>query len=88
MDLNVEKEGAQLIEAIEEVNEEMDLASEEDATIEDIEGAKTLAAELIERYDELLKRLSHDEQRKLQQRIGHLLVQVKERLTQLKEAPE
>jgi len=88
MDLNVEKEGAQLIEAIEEVNEEMDLASEEDATIEDIEGAKTLAAELIERYDELLKRLSHDEQRKLQQRIGHLLEQVKERLTQLKEAPE
>ena len=88
MDLNVEKEGAQLIEAIEEVNEEMDLASEEDATIEDIEGAKTLAAELIERYDELLKRLNHDEQRKLKQRVGHLLEQVKEKLTQLKEAPE
>jgi ElaB/YqjD/DUF883 family membrane-anchored ribosome-binding protein len=88
MDLNVEKEGAQLIEAIDAVDEEMDLASEEDATIEDIEGAKTLAAELIDRYDELLKRLSPDEQRELQERIGHLLEQVKEKLTQLKEAPE
>jgi F0F1-type ATP synthase membrane subunit b/b' len=88
MDVDNEKERAHLIEAIADVDEEMERATEEGATIEDIEGAKTLADELIDRYEDLLKRLSADEQMTMRQRVGPVIEQVRGKLVQLKEAPE
>jgi predicted transcriptional regulator len=88
MSPNIEKVGAQLIEALDDVNEQIERASEADATLQDIEGAKTLMAELVDRYEGLLKPLSLDEQRAIRQQFGQAVEQVKGKLLQLKEAPE
>ncbi|HTP41696.1 MAG TPA: hypothetical protein VML36_04695 [Nitrospiria bacterium] len=88
MSRNVEKERVHLIESIDEVSGEMDRAAEEGATLEDIEGAKTLAAELIDRYEGVLKQLSPAEQGEMRQQIDAFLEQIKDKLSQLKEAPE
>jgi hypothetical protein len=88
MDPNDEKAIAHLIEAITDVSEEMERASEEGTSIEDIEGAKTLADELIDRYEDLLKQLSVDEQMAMRQRIGPVIERVKKKFVLLKEAPE
>ena len=88
MNPNVEKMEVQLIEAIDVASEEIERATEADATLQDIEGAKTLAAELIDRYEGLLKQLSPDEQRELRQKFGPEIEQVKGKIPQLKEAPE
>jgi hypothetical protein len=88
MNLNVEKERTQLFEAIDDVSGEMDRAAEEGATLEDIEGAKTLAAELIDRYEGMLKQLSPADQGEMRRQVGAILERVKEKLVQLKEAPE
>ncbi|HUJ79871.1 MAG TPA: hypothetical protein VLY45_06110 [Nitrospiria bacterium] len=88
MNLDVEQERAHLMEAVDEVSGEMERAAEEGATLEDIEGAKTLAAELIDRYEGVLKQLNPAERGEMRQQIGGFLEQVKEKLIRLKEAPE
>lgn len=88
MDLKVEKEAEGIAEAVADVIEEIELACEEGATLEDIEGAKAMAADLLDRYENLLKRLGPEDRTEMQKRIGLAVEKVKGKLTQLKEAPE
>ena len=88
MDASIEKEMDQIAEAIHDINEEIELASEEDATLEEIEGAKALTSTLLDRYDGFLKRLGPEERAEAQRRIGLVVEKMKGKLTQLKEAPE
>ena len=88
MDASIEKEMDQIVEAVHDVSEEIEFASEEGATLEEIEGAKTLTATLLDKYDAFLKRLGPEERVEAQRRIGLVVEKMKGQLTQLKEAPE
>ena len=88
MNPEIEKEMERLAEAIAEVAEEVELATDEDATLQDIEGAKALAADVLGKYDGFLKRLGPDDRREVQQMIGLKVEQLKGKMTRLKEAPE
>ena len=88
MESNIEKEMDHLAEAAQNVNEEIEFATDDDATIEEIEGARTLAADLLNKYDAFLNRLSPEERADAQRRIGLVVEKMKGKLTRLKEAPE
>ena len=88
MDGKIKKEMERFSETVEDANEEIDLASEEGTPLEDIEGAKTLAADLIHKYESFLNRLEPDDKVEVQQKIGLVIERIKSKLVQLKEAPE
>jgi hypothetical protein len=88
MNPDLDKEITRMAESVGDIHEEMDTASREGASLEDIEGAKTLAADWMDKYNRLLTRLGPEDQRKLRENIGPAVVRMKEKLTQLKEAPE
>ena len=88
MDPRIEKEVEELAKAATEIGEEIDLAADEDATPEEIEKAKGLAADFLSKYDGLLKRLGSDEKMEVQRTIGLKVERMKGKLTQLREAPE
>ena len=88
MDPRVEKEVEELARVVTEIGEEIDLAADEDATPEEIEKAKGLAADFLSKYDGLLKRLGSDEKMEVQRTIGLKVERMKGKLTQLREAPE
>ncbi len=87
-DLLLEKGLDQLTEELVEVAEEIELVSRESSTLEDIEGAKALAADVLEKYSTLLKRLGWRDRMQLEQSIGPVVERIKKGLTLLKEAPE
>ena len=88
MDPRVEKEVEQLAKVVTEIGEEIDLAADDEATPEEIEKAKGLAADFLSKYDGLLKRLGSDEKMEVQRTIGLKVERMKGKLTQLREAPE
>ncbi len=88
MDPHIEKEVGRIADSISEINDEIESASEEGVPLEDIEGAKTLTASLIDRYGRLLKRVAPDERKEVQENLGQALETIKGKLTHLKEAPE
>ncbi|MGH7273534.1 MAG: hypothetical protein ACREIQ_03630 [Nitrospiria bacterium] len=88
MDPRTEKEVEELAKVVTEIGEEIDLAADEDATSEEIEKAKGLAADFLSKYDGLLKRLGSDEKMEVQRTIGLKVERMKGKLTQLREAPE
>ncbi len=88
MDTVIEKEMERLSEAVPVISEEIDLAAEDDATPEEIEKAKGLAAKLLADYDGLLKRLGPDDKINVQRTIGLKIAKIKGKLTQLPDAPE
>jgi NTP pyrophosphatase (non-canonical NTP hydrolase) len=87
-DLLLEKGLDQLTEELVEVAEAIELVSRESSTLEDIEGAKALAADVLEKYSTLMDRLGQSDRARLQQGIASLVDRIKKGLTQLKEAPE
>ena len=87
-DLLLEKGLDQLAEELVEVAEGIELVSRESSTLEDIEGAKALAADVLEKYTTLMERLGQRDKVQLQQGIASLVERIKKGLTQLKEAPE
>ena len=88
MDPHIQKEVERIADSISEISDEIESASEEGVPLEDIEGAKTLAAGLIDRYDRLLKRVTPDERKEVQKNLDQAFITIKGKLTQLKEAPE
>ena len=88
MNSKVEQEAERLAAAVAEINEEIDLAAEEDASPDDVERAKGLAANLLAKYDDLLKRLGAEEKMEVQRTIGLKIERMKGKLTQLRTAPE
>jgi hypothetical protein len=88
MNSSLEKELNRFSEELVEVAEEMEEESEEGSTLEDIEGAKTLASEAFEKYSAFEKRLDQRDKARLEQSAGPLIKRIKKALTLLKEAPE
>lgn len=79
---------AQLTEKLVEVAEEMELVSGESSTVEDIEGAKILAADALEKYSAVLNRMGRPDRIKLERSIGPVVERIKHGFALLKEAPE
>jgi len=77
-----------LTEELVEAAEEMELVSGESSTLEDIEGAKSLASDALEKYSTFQKRLGPRDKMQLEQSIGPVVERIKKGLTLLKEAPE
>jgi hypothetical protein len=84
----IEKEMEQLAEAVPGISEEIEMASDEDATPVEIEKAKQLAADFLTKYDELIKHLEPEDKMEVQRRIGLKVEHLKGKLTRLREAPE
>jgi uncharacterized protein YPO0396 len=88
MNPKIEKEMERLATAVLEVSEEVEMAADEEATPEEIERAKGLAADFLAKFDGFLKRLGSEDKTEVQRRIGLRVEQLREKLTQLREAPE
>ncbi len=86
--LLLEKGLNQLTEEVVKIADEIEIVSRESSTLEDIEGTKALAADVLEKYSALLNRLDLRDRRELEQNIGTLIERIKKGLTLLKEAPE
>jgi len=84
----LEKELDHLTEELVEAAEEMEHVSGEESTLEDIEGAKTLASEALEKYSAFEKHLDQRDKARLEQSAGPVVERIKKGLTLLKEAPE
>jgi hypothetical protein len=87
-DLLLAKELDHLAEELVEVVDEMELESGEGSTLEDIEGAKALASEVLEKYSNLLKKLDDRHKAQLEQSVEPVVERIMKGLTLLKEAPE
>jgi hypothetical protein len=87
-DLSLEQELDHLADEMVEVVEEIELASREGSTLEDIEGAKAFAAETLDKYSAHLEHHSGRDRIQLEQSIGPMVERIKKGLTLLKEAPE
>lgn len=79
---------SQLASAAVDVGEEIEAVTRERASLEEIEGTKARAAEVLHQYDALLNRLGPTEANRLQQNVGPAIEDLKKGLVQLKEAPE
>lgn len=82
------KEIARLAAAFVDVEEEVESILREGSPLEDIEGAKAQAAEVLNQYSALMKRLGRNERKELQQILKPGIDHIKSRLIRLKEAPE
>ena len=83
-----QKEMDHLAEELVEVAEEIEQVAGEESTLEDIEGAKTLASDVLEKYMRFQKGLDPRDKTQLEQSAGPVVEQIKKGLTLLKEAPE
>ena len=82
------KELDHLTEELVEVAEEMELESKDGSTLEDIEGAKALVSEVLEKYSNLLKKLDERHKAQLEKTVEPVVDRIMKGLTLLKEAPE
>jgi hypothetical protein len=67
---------------------EIESAIDEEATFEEKEKAKSLAAAFIARYDVLLRPLGSAEQKEVLRSLGPKVGAIEEKLTELRQAPE
>lgn len=88
MNPKIEKEMERLATAVLEVSEEVDSAVDEEAALEEIEKAKALAGDFLSKFDGFLKQLGSEDKTEVQRRIGVKVEQLRQKLTQLREAPE
>jgi|GEM_PF-2647851 len=76
-------EARQIADSLTELVDEIDLASDEDATAEEIQDARSLADEVLGRYRDLLTRVDGDDKTELQRSIGLKVAKVEGLLTRL-----
>ena len=88
MNFQTGKKVEEITQRAEEVFDEIDIATEGDATLEDRGGAKALAAGLLDQCESLLKELSPLEKAEVEETLKGIVEEVKEKMLQLKEAPE
>jgi SMC interacting uncharacterized protein involved in chromosome segregation len=88
MDPAIIKVIEELTKSAPKIVNKIDGAAEEEATPEEIERAKELAHDFFSKYDLLLKRLKPEDVSGLQERLGLEVERVREKLSQLQEAPE
>jgi len=88
MDSVLQEQIDRLARSAADLFEEIDLATEEGVPIEDIEGAKTQAADLLIHYERLLSSINEKDRVNFRSELGAVVDRIKEKLTHLKEAPE
>jgi hypothetical protein len=88
MDPVLRKYVESLTQSATDIFDEIELASEEGVPIEDIEGAKAQAADLLSHYDRLRATLCEADRAEFEAGMGVVVERIKEQLTHLKEAPE
>lgn len=76
----------QLAESLTELTEEIDLASDYDASDEEVRGARALAEDVLGRYGELLSGLEGDDKTAVQRSIGLKVAKIEGLLTALRQA--
>lgn len=87
MDPVLQKYVDRLAQTATDLFDEIDQADEE-GVIEDIEGTKAQAADLLGQYDRLLSGLGGTDRAEFEAGLGVVVHQIREKLTHLKEAPE
>ena len=83
MNTDIETQVAQLSDALVELTEEIDLACDDDATADEIQEARTLAADVLGRYRALIGQLTGDEKTAVQRSIGLKVAKVEGLLSTL-----
>ncbi len=71
MDAKLAKEVERLAADAVELGDEIELASEDDATPEVIEQARRMMADFLDQYNNLLDKLESDDKAKVQRSIGN-----------------
>ncbi len=84
----VEKKVRDIQKAAESVFDELEAATSGDAAIEDIEGAKALASNLLDQYNDSLNGLELEDREEVKMKLNYVVEGIREKLVLLKEAPE
>jgi hypothetical protein len=84
----IRQEVERLITVISDINEEFELASEDQATLKQIDEVKTQTAQLISKYNNLLKGVVPEEKAEVVRGIGVKIAELEGKLSRLQEAPE
>ncbi|MCK6548553.1 hypothetical protein L6R52_22085 [Myxococcota bacterium] len=87
MDPKLRRELDELAAAIPEIRDQIDLAADEDAVVDDVERAERLVAGLVERYRITLARLPLEEREAVERDLGVRVEVTKAHLLKLREAP-
>jgi len=84
----IKQEVDRLITVISDLNEEFELASEDQATLKQIDEVKTQTAQIISKYNILLKGVVSEEKAEVIRGIGLKIAELEGKLSLLQEAPE
>jgi hypothetical protein len=88
MNAMIKQEVDQIMTVISDINEEIELACEDYATTKQIDEAKTLTAQIISKYNNLLKGVVSEEKAEVIRGIGLKIAELEGKLSRLQEAPE
>ena len=80
---DIEREAGQLARSLEDLVEEIDLASDEDATADEIADVRSLADAALGRYRDLISRVDGDDKTQVQRSIGLKVAKIEGLLTRL-----
>ena len=83
MDPKLAKEVERLAADAVELGDEIELASEDDATPEVIEQARRMMADFLDQYNNLLDKLEPDDKTKVQRSIGNKVERFNSKLSKL-----
>jgi len=86
MNPDIQGEAARLGQDLEDLVEEIDLASDEDASADEIRETRSLAAGVLGRYHDLLARVDGDDKTQVQRSIGLKVAKIEGLLTRLPSA--
>ena len=84
MDPKLAKEVERLAADAVELGDEIELASEDDATPEVVEQARRMMADFLDQYNSLLDKLEPDDKTKVQRSIGNKVERFNTKLSKLK----
>lgn len=84
MDTKLAREVERLAADAVELGDEIELASEDDATPEVIEQARRMMADFLDQYNSLLDKLEPDDKAKLQRSIGNKVERFNNSLSKLR----
>ena len=84
MDPKLAKEVERLAADAVELGDEIELASEDDATPEVVEQARRMMADFLDQYNNLLDKLEPDDKSKVQRSIGNKVERFNTKLSKLR----
>jgi hypothetical protein len=88
MNAMIKQEVEQIVTVISDINEEIELACEDQATLKQIDEVKAQTAQIISKYNILLKGVVSEEKAEVIRSIGLKIAELEGQLSRLQEAPE